>query len=1002
MIKRKKILFSAGLILLAVVGAPIFFNGKAHAATPGFTYLNDVLDPTTLLAACHPKALEIKNWTKNNVDYRLLQLGTETSVDPSNPLINFLNNKDCYFGPVAVTTKNAGTGIPGISSYFTSNGRAPTYARLGFGGDMPEATQPAQPPINNRSIKDNPREYYGNGNGVAGGFVDDGAWVKINGKTVICQGIDDPSAPLCQPIVTPNQGNAGHLFVEDNCPGGITGYKDLVTASNPTGFVQCQDADTYNWYRPYIGSPELTNKSIFAQDPVTHEIKDFNVEFYVRNTQPAGFNSAFFVVIGFARCDDGSLPPGGDYTLCPGGVPTPGGPTDAPCPNYTAGLNYTVTGPNDAPTGLNGFAITSITYNHSISINSGQIDAGSSSSPTGNVPVNKIPNIYKDANIYPVSGTASVTYSYQYISGYNPGGPITDDTGKIIGYSEPTPIFASVGPIAGSATIQLPSSNPDWWPNSKIGCYTRHFHIQNDATIRVTLNSDLSPDPEEPTAFTTNGQVRVDLSVDKDPSGNQAAVSASYPLIVHSTPRIAVTGSRPGSDSVDATFKNQTYPLNTIVDRNNPAHTLRTSWDVKTPPKGGDIYCATITVTKAKGDMDVFGDPTRIDKDTETVTNPCKKVVDRPYVKAFNSDVRAKNIKTWTRAVSIYNGFRGSSVQFAAMIMNGGLLDGDTATKGFYTASRRDQAVTAPYPCASTGLLFSNTSTITGSPSCPANAGWGGTMTADFPLLDEWWTSTAPAAFPNSGGAKAINLGARLGSGDTYLADGQGVGPCGSDRRSVNGQPEAQCFKLSGGPSDIIIPRSKHFTLYVNGDLQIDKNICYVGPTCGSVFNYNNIEEMPYFTVIVKGSIFIDKDVTQLDGLYIALDNPVIGQDTTYKPGTIYTCTKDFKAPQESGFDAAAVITNCNKRLQINGAVIAQNAVEFWRIKNSLRDSKKGDQSSIVTSNTTCTLGSSPGGTNCAAEEVNFIPELILGTPAFSGTNSGLDLDSFTGLPPIF
>jgi len=290
--------------------------------------------------------------------------------------------------------------------------------------------------------------------------------------------------------------------------------------------------------------------------------------------------------------------------------------------------------------------------------------------------------------------------------------------------------------------------------------------------------------------------------------------------------------------------------------------------------------------------------------------------------------------------------------------------------------------------------------------SVPPPNQWGGAMTSALPALDNWWDNTVPGTFSKQAGAKAINLGAELSSGDTtYLADGQGIGPCGPDRRSVNGKTEAQCFKMSGGPSDIIVPKGKHFTLYVNGDLQIDKNICYAS-ACGSVFTYNNIDEMPYLTIIAKGSIFVDKDVTQMDGLYIALDDAAtdmtIGSDTTYKPGTIYTCTKDFKAPRESGFDEASVVANCGKRLQVNGALVAQNAVEFWRIKNSLRDSKKGDSSLLLTPASPCAPAPASGGSNCAAEEINFIPELLLSNPAFSSGKSGLDLDTFTGLPPIF
>jgi len=178
---------------------------------------------------------------------------------------------------------------------------------------------------------------------------------------------------------------------------------------------------------------------------------------------------------------------------------------------------------------------------------------------------------------------------------------------------------------------------------------------------------------------------------------------------------------------------------------------------------------------------------------------------------------------------------------------------------------------------------------------------------------------------------------------------------------------------------------------------------------------------MPYLTIIAKGSIFIEKRVSRLDGLFVALKskdaagNDVIGSDTYYKPGTIYTCTNYFNEPlrpdvpvlpgdppnPDHNFPADRILNvpnpaggpsagGCASHLTINGALVAETGVEFWRIQNSLRDSRIGDASTTI------------GGNNAAAEEINFIPELLLSNPALNGDKSGLDLDSFSGLPPIF
>src|SRR5690606_32751320 len=69
---------------------------------------------------------------------------------------------------------------------------------------------------------------------------------------------------------------------------------------------------------------------------------------------------------------------------------------------------------------------------------------------------------------------------------------------------------------------------------------------------------------------------------------------------------------------------------------------------------------------------------------------------------------------------------------------------------------------------------------------------------------------------------------------------------------------EGDVLNLSGG----------NFTgrkvLYVSGDVVINSNIEYNTSPWGSV------ENIPNFTLVVDGNIFINRNVTQLDGLYVA------------------------------------------------------------------------------------------------------------------------------------
>jgi hypothetical protein len=147
--------------------------------------------------------------------------------------------------------------------------------------------------------------------------------------------------------------------------------------------------------------------------------------------------------------------------------------------------------------------------------------------------------------------------------------------------------------------------------------------------------------------------------------------------------------------------------------------------------------------------------------------------------------------------------------------------------------------------------------------------------------------------------------------------------------------------------------------LFMQGDVQIKGNVIYNG-TGG----WTSLAAIPRFKlVVVGGNIFIDKDVTQLDGLYVAIPSASgIG-------GNIYTCSIGGSAVLTS---SPTFYTDCNKPLIINGAFVAKS-VQFLRTFGSM---------------------SKPG----AAEQFNYSPELWLPRTVNS---VGSDYNSITGLPPV-
>lgn len=143
-------------------------------------------------------------------------------------------------------------------------------------------------------------------------------------------------------------------------------------------------------------------------------------------------------------------------------------------------------------------------------------------------------------------------------------------------------------------------------------------------------------------------------------------------------------------------------------------------------------------------------------------------------------------------------------------------------------------------------------------------------------------------------------------------------------------------------------------TIYVDGNLTIGGNITYADSGWSTTTT-------PYRRYVVKGDIFIDPAVTQLDGDYIAT-------------GTIYTCAAGAVPT------ALFVQNSCyQNRLTVYGSFIAPT-IRFLRMAGTLRNANAADTRS----------------TSQAAEIFIQSPENWFGQPNDDGIS-----DSITGLPPL-
>jgi hypothetical protein len=161
-------------------------------------------------------------------------------------------------------------------------------------------------------------------------------------------------------------------------------------------------------------------------------------------------------------------------------------------------------------------------------------------------------------------------------------------------------------------------------------------------------------------------------------------------------------------------------------------------------------------------------------------------------------------------------------------------------------------------------------------------------------------------------------------------------------------------------------------TVYVDGNVFISNNITYGGNGSWSV------DSIPTFQLIVKGSIFIENDVTQLDGLYVAQPDT----DDTLS-GRIYTC-QTAASPYTPLSLGGQLSSQCSTKLTVNGAFVADQ-VWLMRTNGTLRQATSSDGP----------------GTSHISEVFNLNPAFWISQPVGGSGSRGGQYDSISSLPPI-
>ncbi|MEI7632602.1 MAG: hypothetical protein WCJ60_04795, partial [bacterium] len=358
----------------------------------------------------------------------------------------------------------------------------------------------------------------------------------------------------------------------------------------------------------------------------------------------------------------------------------------------------------------------------------------------------------------------------------------------------------------------------------------------------------------------------------------------------------------------------------------------------------GDMICTIHIVNHGKGFVDISGNITNY-KLGPQLSSPasCVTIVNKPYLRTYGADVVAGggfggNCSSTVAEVKAYSKFVAPTGNVGSGSQLGVFASKDIS--GFLSMSLANAigsgAVTNARSFANKTIAGNDLSGKFGLSNL-----FGGNFGTKF-CSDDLWTDKG--ALKNATGAP-INTFA-------------------------NGSYLSSARKLNVGPVGV----SNKIAIYVNGDLQIDKDIVFANTA-----NWGSINAIPSIYIVVLGNIYIDSSVTKLDGYYVAQPKKDGSGKEIAGTGRIYTCADNGKAPSSS-----FIVSSCNKKLTINGSFVAAR-VNFLRSNGTLR--------------TAPLVGELSSSANIA-ESFEFSPELLLAVPAIAPINTTGTYDYMVSLPP--
>ncbi len=419
-------------------------------------------------------------------------------------------------------------------------------------------------------------------------------------------------------------------------------------------------------------------------------------------------------------------------------------------------------------------------------------------------------------------------------------------------------------------TFSVVARDSDGVPGLSTGFYNLGLPGCGWFTLEPGAGGSLLPSDEDPTDFTVLNTITANYGV------------PGIPWLHATKPDVSATATnwltKAGGNITGSGFPTYT----TFRDRN-----FNSNYPI--PPGSfiaGNEYCSHITIGPYQGVIQRNNSQILFIGQPSKTANGCDTVNNKPFFKVYGGSVSAGGNFTETGSCG-----------------GGGVLSGFYRNDSVNPAFKYGQG-------SSTELAALGIGQVTGFAS---NLGFDGNQ------LDSK-QSPIELTFANQGVSWPIQSDPKLG------------GLYGGDHCLDNAEPPSKTGAISDTYSDgkeitaTTIPKSENRSIFVNGDIYISGDIKYESADDGTW----NVDNVPSLVVKAKGgNIYIDNDVKNLDGLYIAE-----ATGAAINKGQIYTCAEGLaQVPRNELYD------KCYKQLTVHGSFVARK-VNLMRTYGSLRDER--------------------------------------------------------------